>query len=78
MTASFAIRNSVSQISPLIASEQKLLMMRPVQVYQAKAIVQCTDDNCGSGARISVLGNESPSSWCRIKSQRTNYGGRLP
>lgn len=33
----------------LIASEQKLMMMRPYQVYAVKAIVDCIHQNCGNG-----------------------------
>jgi type I restriction enzyme R subunit len=33
----------------LIASEQKLMMMRPYQVYAVKAIVECIHQNCGNG-----------------------------
>jgi type I restriction enzyme R subunit len=33
----------------LVASEQKLLMMRPYQVYAVKAIVDCIRDNSGNG-----------------------------
>jgi len=33
----------------LVASEQKLLMMRPYQIYAVKAIVDCINDNCGNG-----------------------------
>ena len=33
----------------LIASEQKLLMMRPYQIYAVRAIVDCIDQNCGNG-----------------------------
>jgi type I restriction enzyme R subunit len=33
----------------LVASEQKLLMMRPYQVYAVKAIVDCIHQNCGNG-----------------------------
>jgi len=32
-----------------IASEQKFLMMRPYQVYQVKALVDCIHQNCGNG-----------------------------
>ena len=32
-----------------IASEQKLLIMRPYQIYAVKAIVDCIDQNCGNG-----------------------------
>ena len=33
----------------LIASEQRLLMMRPYQICAVKAIVDCIDQNCGNG-----------------------------
>ena len=33
----------------LIASEQKLLMMRPYQIYAVKAIVDCIHQSCGNG-----------------------------
>jgi type I restriction enzyme R subunit len=33
----------------LVASEQKLLMMRPYQVYAVKAIVDCIHQNSGNG-----------------------------
>ena len=33
----------------LVASEQKLMMMRPYQIYAVKAIVDCIDQNCGNG-----------------------------
>ena len=33
----------------LVASEQKLLMMRPYQIYAVKAIVDCIHQNCGNG-----------------------------
>lgn len=33
----------------LVASEQKLLMMRPYQIYAVKAIVDCIRQNCGNG-----------------------------
>ena len=33
----------------LVASEQKLLMMRPYQIYAVKAIVECIHQNCGNG-----------------------------
>jgi len=33
----------------LIASEQKLMMMRPYQIYAVKAIVECIHQNCGNG-----------------------------
>ena len=39
----------ISKYMVLIASEQKLLMMRPYQIYAVKAIVACIDQNCGNG-----------------------------
>ncbi|CAJ2925176.1 type I site-specific deoxyribonuclease HsdR [Burkholderia pseudomallei] len=39
----------VSRYMVLVASEQKLLMMRPYQVYAVKAIVDCIHQNCGNG-----------------------------
>ena len=33
----------------LIQSEQKLLMMRPYQIYAVQAIVDCIEKNCGNG-----------------------------
>ncbi len=39
----------ISKYMVLIASERKLLMMRPYQIYAVKAIVNCIDQNCGNG-----------------------------
>ena len=39
----------ISKYMVVIASEQKLLMMRPYQIYAVKAIVDCIDQNCGNG-----------------------------
>ena len=39
----------ISRYMVLIASEQKLMMMRPYQIYAVKAIVGCIDHNCGNG-----------------------------
>ncbi|MDE0242989.1 MAG: type I restriction endonuclease subunit R [bacterium] len=39
----------VSKYMVLIASEQKLLMMRPYQIYAVKAIIDSIDQNCGNG-----------------------------
>ena len=39
----------ISKYMVLIASEQKLLMMRPYQIYTVKAIVDCINQNCGNG-----------------------------
>ncbi len=40
---------TISRYMVLVASEQKLLMMRPYQVYAVKAIVDCIAQNCGNG-----------------------------
>ena len=39
----------ISKYMILIASEQKLLMMRAYQIYAVKAIVECVEQNCGNG-----------------------------
>jgi type I restriction enzyme R subunit len=39
----------ISRYMVLIASEQKLMMMRPYQIYAVKDIVQCIDENSGNG-----------------------------
>ena len=40
---------TISRYMVLIASEQKLMMMRPYQIYAVKAIVDCIEQNCGNG-----------------------------
>jgi type I restriction enzyme R subunit len=40
---------TISRYMVLIASEQKLMMMRPYQVYAVKQIVDCIHQNCGNG-----------------------------
>ena len=47
--AKCALGQMISKYMVLIASEQKLLMMRPYQIYAVKAIVDCIDRNCGNG-----------------------------
>jgi type I restriction enzyme R subunit len=39
----------ISRYMVLIASEQKLMTMRPYQIYAVKAIVDCIRENCGNG-----------------------------
>lgn len=39
----------ISRYMVLVASEQKLLMMRPYQIYAVKAIVDCIHQNVGNG-----------------------------
>jgi type I restriction enzyme R subunit len=39
----------ISRYMVLIASEQKLMMMRPYQIYAVKAIVDCIHQSCGNG-----------------------------
>ncbi len=39
----------ISRYMVLVASEQKLIMMRPYQIYAAQAIVECIHQNCGNG-----------------------------
>ena len=39
----------ISRYMVLVASEQKLLMMRAYQIYAVQAIVDCIEQNCGNG-----------------------------
>lgn len=39
----------ISRYMVLVSSEQKLLMMRPYQIYAVKAIIDCIHQNCGNG-----------------------------
>ena len=39
----------ISRYMVLVASEQKILMMRPYQIYAVKAIVNCINENRGNG-----------------------------
>ncbi len=39
----------ISRYMVRVASEQKLLVMRPYQIYAVKAIVDCIGQNCGNG-----------------------------
>ncbi|MCC7068475.1 MAG: type I restriction endonuclease subunit R [Burkholderiales bacterium] len=47
--AKCTLGHMVSRYMVLVASEQKLLMMRPYQIYAVKNIVQCIDENNGNG-----------------------------
>jgi len=44
-----ALGQTISRYMVLVASEQKLLMMRPYQVYAVKAIVDSIAHDCGNG-----------------------------
>lgn len=39
----------ISRYMVLVASEQKLMIMRPYQIYAVKAIVDCIHQHCGNG-----------------------------
>lgn len=47
--AKCTLGDMISRYMVLVASEQKLLMMRPYQIYAVKAIVDCIHQNCGNG-----------------------------
>ena len=47
--AKCTLGEAISRYMVLVASEQKLLMMRPYQVYAVKQIVDCIKQNCGNG-----------------------------
>lgn len=44
-----ALGEMISRYMVLVASEQKLLIMRPYQIYAVKAIVECIHQNRGNG-----------------------------
>jgi type I restriction enzyme, R subunit len=47
--AKCTLGETINRYMVLVASEQKLLMMRPYQVYAVKQIVDCIHQNCGNG-----------------------------
>jgi type I restriction enzyme R subunit len=47
--AKCTLSQMISRYMVLIASEQKLMIMRPYQVYAVKAMVNCIQQNCGNG-----------------------------
>ncbi|MDE0308643.1 MAG: HsdR family type I site-specific deoxyribonuclease [Acidiferrobacterales bacterium] len=47
--AKCTLGHMISKYMVLIASEQKLLIMRPYQIYAVKTIVDCIDQNYGNG-----------------------------
>lgn len=47
--AKCALAQMISRYMVLVETEQKLLMMRPYQIYAVKAIVDCIHDNRGNG-----------------------------
>src|SRR5688500_10020220 len=47
--AKCTLGHMISRYMVLVASEQKLLMMRPYQIYAVKHIVDCIDKNSGNG-----------------------------
>jgi len=47
--AKCTLGHTISRYMVLVASEQKLLMMRPYQIYAVKNIVECIEKNLGNG-----------------------------
>ncbi len=47
--AKCALAEMISRYMVLVASEQKLLMMRPYQIYAVKALVECIHRHSGNG-----------------------------
>ena len=47
--AKCTLAQTINRYMVLIASEQKLLMMRPYQIYAVKAIVECIHNKTGNG-----------------------------
>jgi type I restriction enzyme R subunit len=48
---------TISRYMVLLAGEQKLMVMRPYQVYQVKSIVQCIEADSGNGFIWSTTGS---------------------
>lgn len=44
-----ALAKTISRYMVLIASEQKLMIMRPYQIYAVQQIVKCIEDDAGNG-----------------------------
>lgn len=47
--AKCTLGDMISRYTVLVASEQKLLMMRPYQIYAVDRIVKCIEENAGNG-----------------------------
>lgn len=47
--AKCTLGQTISRYMVLVASEKKLLMMRPYQIYAVKSIVDCIEQNSGNG-----------------------------
>jgi len=47
--AKCTLAQMISRYMVLVASEQKLLLMRPYQIYAVKNIVECIENNLGNG-----------------------------
>ncbi len=47
--AKCTLGETIGRYMVLVACEQKLLMMRPYQIYAVKAIVECIRSQCGNG-----------------------------
>ena len=47
--AKCTLGRTISRYMVLVASEKKLLMMRPYQIYAVKSIVDCIEQNSGNG-----------------------------
>lgn len=47
--AKCTLAEMISRYMVLVVSEQKLLMMRPYQIYAVQRIVDCIEQNCGNG-----------------------------
>ena len=60
----------ISRYMVLIASEQKLMIMRPYQVYQVKQIVNCIHENCGNGYIMSLIAKFANQGGGKIKVSR--------
>ena len=47
--AKCTLGRTISRYMVLVATEKKIMMMRPYQIYAVQAIIDCIDQNCGDG-----------------------------
>ena len=69
--AKCTVGEMINRYMVLVASEQKILVMRPYQVYAVKAIVDCIHENRGNGFiwHTTCLLYTSPSPRDRTRSR---------
>jgi len=70
----------ISRYMVLVASEQKLMVMRPYQIYAVKAIVECIHQNSGNGYIWHTTGSgktlTSFKGKCSMNPRQSRQGNR--